>query len=320
MSYTFCTLFDKNYLYRGLALHDSLQRVAGGFTLYILCLDKETYDMLCQLKLPSVVLVPVELVETEEVLQAKAGRTLVEYHWTLASVFTYYVAHTAVAVDSVAYIDSDIYFFSSPAPLYEEMGDDSVLIVKHNYPPRLQYLARRSGVYNVGVVIFKTDEIGLRCLVDWRAQCLEWCYNRREEGKFGDQLYLDSWVALYKSVHVLEHPGGGVAPWNVGQYQVEENAGVVSVLPGKILIFYHFHTLKILSSGRFVFYSRFYSLSAGVRRFVYGPYVKTLEQQIRRVQVANPSFSSGLNEQYSVFDTLKDFLKRIAVNVLFFYK
>ncbi len=319
MVYTFCTLFDKNYVYRGLALYESLEREAGNFTLHILCLDDETYDTLSRLQLPKVVLVRLQSVETEAVLRAKGNRNKVEYYWTLASVFTYYVAEASKA-SSVAYIDSDIYFFASPATLYEELGESSVLIIKHNYPPRLAYLEARSGIYNVGVVIFKCDAVGLKCLGDWRSNCLAWCYNRSEQGKFGDQMYLDSWPARYKGVRVLAHPGGGVAPWNVDQFTVGEEGGRVYVAPGQPLLFYHFHSLKMLSAHRFVHYSFFYSISASAERLIYAPYSASLQRQIEKVQTVSPAFSYGLHEEYPLLNKLKDIAKRVFIRIVFFYK
>jgi hypothetical protein len=60
--------------------------------------------------------------------------------------------------------------------------------------------------------------MGMAVLNWWRDRCIEWCYARSEEGKFGDQKYLDDWTTRFDSVHVLEHLGGGIAPWNVQQY------------------------------------------------------------------------------------------------------
>ena len=40
----YCTLFDKNYLSRGLALYFSLQRQEPGVKVVLLCLDSATRD------------------------------------------------------------------------------------------------------------------------------------------------------------------------------------------------------------------------------------------------------------------------------------
>ncbi|MFN3270416.1 MAG: hypothetical protein ACK42G_07510, partial [Candidatus Kapaibacteriota bacterium] len=34
-----------------------------------------------------------------------------------------------------------------------------------------------------------------------------------------DQLYLDDWTERFKGVHVMKHLGGGLAAWNVQQYE-----------------------------------------------------------------------------------------------------
>jgi hypothetical protein len=37
------------------------------------------------------------------------------------------------ALEAVTYIDADIAFFSDPQPVFDEMGEDSVMIVPHRF-------------------------------------------------------------------------------------------------------------------------------------------------------------------------------------------
>lgn len=76
-------------------------------------------------------------------------------------------------------------------------------------------------------VTFKNNEQGRTVLEWWRNACLEWCYARYENGRFGDQKYLDDWPYLFEGVFVSQNLGGGVAPWNMQQYQFEQENGMI---------------------------------------------------------------------------------------------
>ncbi|HLP16241.1 MAG TPA: glycosyl transferase, partial [Bacteroidota bacterium] len=133
--------------------------------------------------------------------------------------------------------------------------------------------------YCVQFVTFRNDERGLKALTWWRAQCITWCFDRREDGKFGDQKYLDDWTTRFEGVHVLEHRGGGVAAWNVQQYDVFERDGAIRVTERATLrefglIFYHFHYLRFLGGTRIELGRRL--LSSDVLRLIYSPYIKAL--------------------------------------------
>ena len=67
----FCTLFDANYLTRALAMHRSLEKVSDDFHLYFFTMDKESENVLRELKLNSSTIVPIADIENEEIAKCK---------------------------------------------------------------------------------------------------------------------------------------------------------------------------------------------------------------------------------------------------------
>ena len=67
----FVTLFDLLFLPQGLALHRSMERHSGNYTLWILCMDDEVHEILSLMKLPNVQLLQLSLVETKELERVK---------------------------------------------------------------------------------------------------------------------------------------------------------------------------------------------------------------------------------------------------------
>ncbi|RMH09503.1 MAG: hypothetical protein D6704_01125 [Nitrospirae bacterium] len=241
----YCTYFDRNYLARGLVLHESLEEHSeGDFRLYVLCLDETTEEILCSLGKETIVPIPLAKVEEwdPELLKAKANRSTVEYYFTLSPILPLYVLKN-FGCDLVTYLDADLMFFSSPEAIFTELGDRSILITEHRFPPHLKS-REIYGRFNVQCQVFRNDSIGLKCLERWRKQCLDWCYDRLEEGKFADQKYLDEWPELYgRFLKINEHPGIGLAPWNVLGHVLQQHHDSWLV-DGNNLIFYHFHGIR----------------------------------------------------------------------------
>lgn len=244
--YHFCTYFDINYLTRGLALYESLrQHCRKPFVLWVLCFDDESHALLARLKLSGMELITQAEFEAGDtaLIAIKQDRTRVAYYWTCTPSLPLYVLAHHPEVEIVTYLDADLYFYSDPQPIYDEIGSASILITEHRYAPKHAYLARTSGKYNVGWLSFHRDANGLACLHWWRERCLEWCHAYYEDGKFGDQLYLDDWPERFAGVAVLQHKGAGLAPWNLAQYNLQGRQTQLTV-DGQPLIFFHFHGFR----------------------------------------------------------------------------
>ena len=294
--YWFCTLFDRNYLHRGLALYRSLERVAKDFTLVVLCMDDESRETLSKLGLRHARLVTLAEFEDDELRSAKANRSQIEYYWTCTPSLPLWVLDHEPGADLVTYVDSDLYFYSDPAPLFDEMEGQSVMIHEHRFPPRLAHFAA-NGIYNVGWVSFRRDANGLACARRWREQCNAWCYYRLEDGKLGDQKYLDTWTEDFEGVHVMQHKGGGLAPWNVEQHDVRRGADGRVMVDEQPLVFFHFHGLRLYDDGTVLRAPETYPLRDSDVSLIYAPYEAALRDAQEEVERVTPGFAWGFERK-----------------------
>jgi len=287
MKYNFCTLFNKNYLYRGLTLYNSLLKICPDFHLWILCMDEKTFKILTALNLKKTTLITLKQFEDPELLKIKSTRTNVEYCWTCTPSLPLYILKKTSKLANISYLDADLLFYSNPQPIYQKFSENSILITPHRYSPEYAHQKKRCGIYNVSMVIFRNDSEGLSCLNIWRKQCLDWCFFRYEKGKLGDQLYLNNWPKKFQKVKILQHKGGGLAPWNINSYEIKKNKNKIYV-DNDNLIFYHFHGLKIFSHKKF--YLTGYKIPKEKKQIIYQPYVLALQQAVKQVENLFPDF------------------------------
>jgi hypothetical protein len=315
--FNFCTLFDSNYLTRGLTLYYSLEKHCADFHLYIFAFDYKCYELLTKLNLNKATIISLKEFEDGELLRVKPSRTSAVYCWTSTSSTILYVLQK-YKVDMCTYLDADIFFYASPKLIFNELGSKSILITEHRYSPQYNKEVK-SGKYCVQFITFKNDENGLKALKWWRERCIEWCYARYEDGKFGDQLYLDDWTKRFKGVHVLQNLGGGIASWNVQQYTftLENNHLIGSeIQSGKQfeVIFYHFHYLRSFTNGKVELGRRI--LTQNVVDTFYKPYIRKLQKSKKQIQSLDPSINSnGEKAQTISWKTPLLFLYRKAKGV-----
>jgi hypothetical protein len=274
----YCSYFDHNYLARGLALYHSLRRHSPGASLWVLCLSEPCHRALAALDLPG--LVPVRLTDFEaanpDVAATRPNRSLIEYYFTCSPAWMLYVVENAPDAEWVTYLDSDLFFFASPDPIYEEMGDAAFGIIPHRFSRGLE-AQRRFGLYNVGWVSVRQRSDGIAALRWWRERCLEWCHDRVEGDRFADQRYLDRLPELFGGVHVISHLGANLAPWNLADCHLAWRGERVEIDGQYPLLFFHFYGVK--RSGGYYFNShRLYGapFSGLVKHRLYEPYIAAL--------------------------------------------
>jgi hypothetical protein len=295
MNRVYCTLFDSYYLPRGVMMLRSLVRL-GNFNdrIYVFCFDEHTYDVLKELKIDKVFPLSINEFETDELKKIKPTRTKGEYCWTCTAQTILYVIEK-LGENECTYLDADLYFYQNPSILIPREHSESVLITEHRYTKRYDQ-TKTSGRFCVQFVTFKKEAQAMKLLNEWAVQCLEWCYARVEDGKFGDQKYLDLWPNKGPWVKISNHPGAGMAPWNIQQYLSHQLDPV----------FFHFHGIQWYENE--LFFLGPYKLASWVRKDFYNHYLK--EWKITALEL-NKNFNTPITKAAKPKNSLKFYVKRL---------
>lgn len=286
-----CTLFDSRYLDKGLALYYSLERTTSDFSLYVLCFDEKSHEILKDINLKNMTVVSLEEFETDELKAVKETRSSAEYCWTCTAASIEYMIDR-FGLDSCTYIDADLYFYSDASSLFieiEESGCD-VAIMEHRFGHKKngEEITNKSGKYCVEFNYFKNNSNGRKVLAWWKKECLNWCYAFFDSGKnyeferYGDQKYLEQFAVRFDNIYVIRNLGAGVAPWNLFQYKIHSNKDSIILYHNDSkqyveLCFFHFQNLKYISNDFVNINSQ--TKDVLLKTIIYRPYLYEIEAQ-----------------------------------------
>ena len=296
----YVTLFDAKFLPQGLALHASMMRVAHTFRLWVLCMDSECFSILNSLSLPNVTLLKLEDCESPELLSVKTGRSAGEYCWTLTPFAPGFVFDADPSVRRVTYLDADLWFRKSPEPIFLEFEESKkhVLITSHGYAPEYDQ-SEASGEFCVQFMTFRNTVESTLVRESWGRQCLDWCFARQEDGKFGDQKYLDAWPKKFShQVHVMSNYGWALAPWNSIRFPYGE------------AIFHHFQGFRLGRKGKY--FLGHYAVPKPTFDGLYKPYFEDIKNSIALLEDQGViQHCQILEEELSRWQLIKRFTRNL---------
>lgn len=292
-----CTVFDQKYFPQALTMIESVEaRTSLLIEWNVLALTKDCYESILRFENSrNWNVFQIEEIEDNEFRALADTRPWREFCWTAASVFLRYVA-LKTENSFVGYIDADCYFFNDIQIQLEDMGDSSVLIYEHNFSLDRQSWIAKSGKYNVGLILGKTNSDFALCLERWREQVIEECVNVPELGKCGDQTYLNDWPERYPFVKISKRRGACLAPWNLN------NFSQVFIEEGKVdntdIDFFHFHGLiflLILRNIALYIPAGGYSIETKSFLSIYGVYIRHILQSFQKLGVSPPPVRINVN-------------------------
>ncbi len=298
MKYNFCTVVNKEYVYKAIALYRSLEMYMEHFQIWILCIDDITYSILNKMKLKSAIFITLQEVVNQELLVAKESRDMREYCWTLKPVFPLYILKNQSDIDHIMLIDGDLFFFSNMSTVFEEWEDYSVFMCRQRTDKRLE---KRNGMFNSGFLGFKNDKNALNCLHWWKEKCIDWCYSKVEGNRWSDQKYLDNWPTIFLGVKIINGVGIHGGPWNINGYDISVKNKKI-YCNDDLLVAYHFASLRIFNTHEYSLH-KFRNLKSKVVNTIYSPYIKALYNAIKDARCVDKHFSYGFMKRERIKKT-----------------
>jgi hypothetical protein len=309
----FCTLFDTRYAARGLAMLESLEaNFSGEKTVTILAMDDTTSAMIRKLGRPHWKVITVEQLGDHELIEVKKSRPHREFCWTCAPAMVSRLVQSHGDKDIVVYVDADLYFFSSPQLLLDELGDSgNILIHEHRYSADRRHYESSSGRFNVGFVAFVVSDEARACVTRWRGQVLDKCVLDPDNGFCGDQGYLNEWPGRYPGLRILQNIGGGVEPWNLRSYEVAGDVRQPKVDDVPV-VFFHYHSFRTVSVRFFGNIAAIpawgYEFSREAQRLLFSRYSRRLRQISK--QAARLGFEIKSDMEHPIRDAALALLRR----------
>lgn len=181
----------------------------------------------------------------------------------------------------ITYVDADVSFFDNPKKILEKLiknKEKSILITKHNFEQKYES-SKKTGNFCVQFISCKNNQYSKIVLNEWSKNCIEWCYYKYENDKFGDQKYLDNWPLKYpKKILILDNLNFSVAPWNINICNLNE------------MVFFHFHSLRLIDKERVLLHFGF-DINKKQIKMIYHPYVTNLSEIVRLLDFVPKQFT-----------------------------
>lgn len=319
----FVTHCDTNYLSRALNLILSIRRNECFSKILLVCHDEQTFAKASNRAIANVELIKLYEVEKKykELNIAKSNRSGLEYIFCLSPFVIKFVFENYIC-DKVVYLDSDLFFFSNPKRLIDELGTNKdLMIIAHNFSDKLKHL-EQYGKFNVGAVVFRNNLEAKKILGWWGLKCIQSTSIEKEKNIFGDQKYLEDFSSLSDNVQEEFSNVLNVAPWNCESITVKDKKILHN---NEEIVFYHFSYLrnfKCVSRLGFAGYRK--SMNSLTKKLIYIPYLESLFHIEKKYKLGRFLDSRKLSlrewiEEFRYNDLTFTIFKKMFISIKFIF-
>jgi hypothetical protein len=309
MHYDFCTLTDKNFAYKCLALFNSIQDHMPNSTFWVLCLDTESEQLFKKLNISQIKILRIQDLHNSKLEQTRTARTKQEFAWTCKPALMNHLLE-AEKIDVLVFADSDLLFYASLDDVLTNHPNSSILLTSHKFSQKKSHMIDVAGYFNSGFIIFRNDQTSQRATREWKDECIEWCfsYHKNPPGKkgHGDQTYLTRWPNDFPAVEEILEKGINLGTWNVERYNIERKDGSF-LIDDEPLICFHFHGyISHLNKKNRI---KPYPISV-YHKDIYHTYTQALQNAQEEITKLDPNWKYGFATPLSLPRTVKQTISR----------
>jgi hypothetical protein len=279
LTHYYCTTYSKDYIYKGLVLYHSLQKYDKDFHFFIICAQDEVKDLLEKMELSNVTLINIKDIENEdrELANIKSTRNEKEYIWTSKASIMLYLLNHFTELDHIIWLDGDTAFISDTQPIFNEWGNYSVFLTEEQYKGEYEWLSKIYGVYNTGFMGFKRDQNAFQCLQWFREKLIDWCFDKPEEGRWSDQMYVVDWLTRFVNVGVSGNLGINTNLFISSQNTVTKEDEHLYINGDKIILF-HYYGFKYLDGNEFDLCGHGFFPTDQIVEWIFVPYIQACKE------------------------------------------
>ena len=248
------TIVAKNYIGLAMILEKSIKRYYTDLDFFIVVADEPSSELSDMPE--NIIFAKDELgIDNKKWYEMAFKYDLTEFCTAIKPDSILYIL--SQGYEKVIYLDPDIYFFSSIAPIFESLDRYQVILTPHiTTIPRLgetdspENIWLSCGIFNLGFMGVQDNPKVRKMLRWWSERLRDQCFVEFEKGEYTDQKWMNFIPSFFDSTELLisNNLGCNLAPWNFFERRImmngdaafvtlRENNGSNEVFP---LIFTHF--------------------------------------------------------------------------------
>lgn len=266
------------------ALFASMQRHCRPFVLHVLTEGREVFDWALE-QYPEIAPAAAEAFVRRHprlTREALPGPPRTPREVAITQRWTFAAELLGCCCDAVTVIDADLWFFSSPEPVFEEIGAATMAVLPHGFAPAAlgargvtMESHRQYGLYNAGFTYFSDFAPAARFAELVRQGPIAFRDHPDENGVvIGEQGYLET-LATALGAHVIQNPAAAPGPWCAHAQSLTRDEDGRLLFGGRPLVAWHYHSLRPgvqLADAN-------YEVSAEQAALLYEPYLAALRAE-----------------------------------------